>query len=69
MSTAQTSLLGVPAHFSIYVRNHLDAVYPNWIGRGYAEHWPARLPFLYYLDFCIWEFLKSLVYSIPVENV
>lgn len=61
---------GAPAHFSINVRNHLDTVYPNrWIGRGGTEHWPARSPDLNPLDFCIWGFLKSLVYSTPVENI
>lgn len=58
---------GAPAHFSIDVRNHLDAVYANrWIGRGGTEHWHTRSPDLNPLDFCI---LKSLVYSTPVENV
>lgn len=61
---------GAPAHFSINVRRHLDTVYPNrWIGRGGTQHWPARSPDLNPVDYCIWGFLKSLVYSNPVENV
>ncbi|GFV14369.1 uncharacterized protein TNCV_808011 [Trichonephila clavipes] len=32
---------GVPAHFSISVRNHLDATCgERWIGRGGPVHWP-----------------------------
>ncbi|GFY14330.1 uncharacterized protein TNCV_1020951 [Trichonephila clavipes] len=32
---------GAPAHFSISVRNHLDATCgERWIGRGGPVHWP-----------------------------
>lgn len=61
---------GAPAHFSVTARRHLDAVYPNrWIGRAGPQNWPARSPDLNPLDFCIWGFLKTLVYVTPVENV
>ncbi|GFV74433.1 uncharacterized protein TNCV_5128751 [Trichonephila clavipes] len=36
---------GAPAHFSISVRNHLDATCgERWIGRGGPVHWPPRSP-------------------------
>lgn len=61
---------GAPAHFSIRARSHLDEVYANrWIGRRGPVNWPARSPDLNPLDFCIWGYLKSLVYSSPVENI
>lgn len=61
---------GAPAHFSINARRYLDEFYPNrWIGRGGPQHWPARSPDLNPLDFCIWGYLKMLVYSTPVENI
>ncbi|GFW73755.1 DUF4817 domain-containing protein [Trichonephila clavipes] len=40
---------GAPAHFSISVRNHLDATCgERWIGRGGPVHWPPPIarPFL-----------------------
>lgn len=61
---------GAPAHFSNNARRYLDEVYANrWIGRGGTQNWPARSPDLNPLDFCIWGFLKTLVYSTPVENI
>jgi hypothetical protein len=61
---------GAPAHFSIRARRHLDEVYANrWIGRGGYVNWPARSPDLNPLDFCIWGYLKSLIYSRPVEDI
>lgn len=61
---------GAPAHFSIRARTHLDEVYANqWIGRGGPVNWPARSPDLNPLDFCIWGYLKSLIYTNPVENI
>lgn len=48
---------GAPAHFSIIVRNHLDALHQNrWIGRGDAEHWSARSLDLNPPDFLHLEF-------------
>ncbi|GFX86293.1 DUF4817 domain-containing protein [Trichonephila clavipes] len=43
---------GVPAHFSISVRNHLNATCgERWIGRGGTVHWPPRSPDLSCLDY------------------
>lgn len=61
---------GAPPHFAIVVRNFLNATYNNkWIGRGGPVPWPPRSPDLNPLDFCIWGYLKSLVYSRPTNNV
>lgn len=61
---------GAPAHFSRLARQYLDVVYPNhWIGRGGTQPWPPRSPDLNPLDFCIWGYLKSLVYNTPVGNI
>lgn len=61
---------GAPAHFSIAVRNHLDATYPGrWIGRGGPVAWPPRSPDLNPLDFFFWGHLKSLVYQTPVDTL
>ncbi|CAG9817621.1 unnamed protein product [Phaedon cochleariae] len=36
---------GARPHFSVPVRNHLDANYPNrWIGRGGSVNWPPLSP-------------------------
>lgn len=61
---------GAPAHFSVIVREHLHAVYPNrWIGRGGPQQWLARSPDLNSLDFFLWGHLKSLVYKTPINTV
>ncbi|GFV76517.1 uncharacterized protein TNCV_4727371 [Trichonephila clavipes] len=52
---------GAPAHFSISVRNHLDATCgERWIGRGGPVNWPSRSPDLSCLDYFFWGQMKSL---------
>ncbi|GFW47259.1 uncharacterized protein TNCV_57121 [Trichonephila clavipes] len=59
---------GDPAHFSISVRNHLDATCgEQWIGHGGPVHCP-RWPDLSYLDYFFWGQMKSLVYETPVNS-
>lgn len=60
---------GCPAHYQRDVRNFLNATYgQHWIGRGGPVNWPPRSPDLNPCDFCIWGYLKSLVYSRPIET-
>lgn len=65
---------GAPAHFGRIVRNHLNQMFPHrWIGRSAANDvavitWPARSPDLNPLDFCLWGWMKELVYKTPVES-
>ncbi|GFX50217.1 uncharacterized protein TNCV_2782391 [Trichonephila clavipes] len=60
---------GAPAHFSISVRNHLDATCgERLIGRRGPVHWPTRSPDLSCLDYFFWGQMKSLVYETPVNS-
>ncbi|GFS59066.1 uncharacterized protein TNCV_69601 [Trichonephila clavipes] len=60
---------GVPTHFSISIRNHLDATCgERWIGRGGPVHWPPRSPDFSCLDYFFWGQMKSLVYETPVNS-
>ncbi|GFV99782.1 transposase-like protein [Trichonephila clavipes] len=60
---------GAPAHFSISVRNHLDATCgERWIGRGGPVHWPPRSPDFSCLDYFFWGQMKSLLYETPVNS-
>lgn len=60
---------GCPAHFSREVRRFLDNNYNDkWIGRGGPINWAPRSPDLNPCDFCIWGYLKSLVYAVPIET-
>lgn len=60
---------GAPAHFAVQVREHLNAYFPHrWIGRGSEFAWPPRSPDLNPMDFCFWGYLKSVVYSEPINN-
>lgn len=61
---------GAPAHFGVNVRQYLNATYQDrWIGRGGPQAWPPRSPDLNPLDFCLWGYLKSLVYTTPITNI
>jgi len=54
-----------PPHFSCEVRNFLNYRFPGrWIGRGGPHNWPARSPDLSPMDYCVWGWMKELVYSV-----
>ena len=58
---------GDPPHSSHDVRNFLNYCFPGrWIGRGSPHNWPARSPDLSPLDYCLWGWMKELVYSVKV---
>jgi len=58
---------GAPPHSSREVVNFLNCRFPGrWIGRGGPHHWPARSPDLSPLDYCVWGWMKELVYSVKV---
>jgi len=58
---------GAPPHFSREVRNFLNYRFPGrWIERGGPHSWPARSPDLSLLDYCVWGWMKELVYSVKV---
>ena len=53
---------GAPPHSSREVRN-----FPGrWLGRCGPHNWPARSPDLSPLDYCVWGWMKELVYSVKV---
>jgi len=54
---------GAPPHFSREVRNFLNYRFP---GRGGPHNWPASSPDLSPLDYCVWGWMKELVYSVKV---
>lgn len=54
---------GAPAHYTRFVRDHLNAVYgDDWIGRGGPITWPPRSPDLNPCDFFLWGYIKNIVY-------
>lgn len=59
---------GAPAHFASDVRNHLNARFPQWIGRGGRVAWPARSPDLTPLDFFLWGYIKNIVYAVECSS-
>lgn len=61
---------GAPAHYYFAVRRYLDEEYPGrWIGRRGPVEWPARSPDLTPLDFFLWGYLKSKVYSTAPDSI
>jgi len=58
---------GAPSHSSREVRNFLNCRFPGrWIGHGSPHNWPARSAGLNPLDYCVWGWMKELVYSVKV---
>ena len=58
---------GAPPHSSREVRHFLNYRFPGrWIGRGCPHNWPARSPDLSPLDYCVWGWMKELIYSVMV---
>lgn len=48
----------------------MDQNYPGrWIGRNGPIFWPPRSPDLTPLDFYVWGFLKSEVYSVRIDTI
>jgi hypothetical protein len=53
-----------PPHFSQVVRQYLSHKFPSRrIGRGGAQNWPPRSPVLNTLDYCVWGYMKAMVYA------
>ena len=60
---------GAPPHLSREVRNLLNCRFPGrCIGRGGPHNWSASSPDLSPLDYCVWGWMKELVYSVMVET-
>lgn len=59
---------GAPAHYERRVREFLDAMYPEWIGRGGPVAWPPRSPDLTPLDFFLWGYVKNCVYAVECRT-
>ena len=56
-----------PPNSSRQVRNFLNCCFPGWwIGCGGPSYWPARSPGLSPLDYCVWGWMKEVVYSVKV---
>ena len=58
-----------PPHFSLVIRDHLDQRFgQQWIGRGGSITSPARSPDLTRLGYYLLDYMKSLIYEIPVAS-
>jgi len=58
---------GAPPHSSRQVSSFLNIRFPGrWKGCGGPHNWPARSPDLSPLDYCVWGWMKKLVYSVKV---
>ncbi|KAJ4449634.1 hypothetical protein ANN_01038 [Periplaneta americana] len=61
---------GAPPHYANQIRDYLNTRFPNkWIGRSGSIEWPPRSPHLTPLDFFLWEYVKSIVYRTPVQDL
>ncbi|RLU23850.1 hypothetical protein DMN91_004058 [Ooceraea biroi] len=57
---------GAPAHSIRALQILLNQKYPHrWIGRKGSVAWPPRSPDLTLLDYFLWGYVKSIVYSEP----
>ena len=61
---------GAPCHTAIVVRRQLQELFPGRVvGIGHNVEWPSRSPDLTPLDFCLWGYVKSMVYRTPPANL
>ena len=54
---------GAPPHYGRNVREYLDEMFPEWIGRRGTTEWPPRSPDLTPCDFSLWGIVKDRVYA------
>jgi hypothetical protein len=60
----------MPSHFLHSVRQHLNqTLWEQRIGRGGPLNWPAQSPDINLLDFWLWRRLKTLVNSVPINDL
>jgi transposase len=52
-----------PPHYGRNVREYLDEIFSEWIGRRGTTEWPPRSPDLTPCDFSLWGILKDRVYA------
>ena len=70
LSTCYFQQDGAPPHYATIVRDSLNAVFFNrWIGRKGPFNWAARSPDLTVLDFWLWGYVKSVVYTAPPRDI
>lgn len=61
---------GATPHYAAVVRAYLNQVFPHrWIGRRGEIEWPARSPDMTPLDYFLWGYLKSKIYSNKPINI
>lgn len=61
---------GAPCHTARVVRQRLQVLFPRRVvGIGHPIEWPARSPDLTPLDFCVWGYIKSKVYTTPPASI
>lgn len=61
---------GAPPHYAVAVRQWLDNNYAHkWIGRRGPIEWPPRSPDLTPLDFFLWGYIKSIVFSTQCNSI
>jgi len=58
---------GAHPHSAHEVRNFQNYRFPGrWIEHSGPHNWPARSPNISPLDYCVWGWMKELVYSVNV---
>jgi hypothetical protein len=62
---------GAPPHFARQVRTWLNENFEDrWMGRNSPNMpWPSRSPGLSPMDFFLWGYIKSLVYTSTITNL
>ena len=61
---------GAPPHWGLQVRGMLNDVFPDgWIGRGGPTSWPPRSPDVTPLDFFLWGYVKTKVFTKEIADI
>lgn len=60
---------GFPAHIADMIQHLNDKYGQRWIGVGGPVMWPHRSSDLNPMDFCIWGYIKNLVYASDIKTM
>jgi hypothetical protein len=57
-----------PPHFSWIIAHYLNQQFPYWwISHGIAQNWPSWSLDMNLLDYCVWGYMKAMVYACKVN--
>jgi hypothetical protein len=60
---------GAPPHYGLIVRNFVNDMFGQWIGRHGTVEWPPHSPDVTPMDFSVWGIMKDRAYSVKIRDL